>query len=118
MGHYLAWAITGPEEGLHTLMDPYDEENNIPGPWPGLSFDYFEVEGHASPGELADRIHRNQDDAPDVLICQAGQIRLASQQETNEEYGMPPLIPGGAMRMMQELAASETSVVYILDWHT
>ena len=118
MGHYNVWAVAPSVFELMNQLEPYDEENNIPGRWPGLSFDFYEIKGNASPGELAETLHQGVPDSlPDALVCPAGQIPLREPDQNRDDCGMPPLISGGRLRMMEELARSEESQVFILDWH-
>ena len=117
MGHYTVWVLTGPGEGLHTMLEPYNEENDVPGSWPGISFDYFEIERETSPGELAEILHTGRGDTPHTMICPEGQIPWDDAGETGSGYGMPPLIPGSRDRMMAALTNGEEGRAYILDWH-
>ena len=117
MGHYRVWAVTGENENIMELLEPYDEENGIPGEWPGLSFDYYEIERTEQPGILADMLHRGEGDLPFAMVSASGQITADQDREEGTSHGMPPLLAGGYQRMIQELAGSETGRVFVLDWH-
>ena len=92
----------------------------LPTTWVTIQpYDYYEINGKASPGELAEALHQDVlDNMPYALVCPAGQIPLKEPDENTDNYGMPPLIPGGKLRIISELARSEESQVFILDWHT
>lgn len=117
MGRFTIWAITAQNQSVEELLEPYDEENDIPGTWPGLSFDYFEIEETISPGTAASNIQTNRGDMPWALICNTGQIPWAEPEATGASHGMPPILPGGPGQMLQEIVASETGQVHIIDWH-
>ena len=119
MGTYSVWVLTeqkSPEEEILSTIEPYCEENNIPGPWPGMSFDHCEYQKTENAGRMAQVIdEQGPSAAPTALIYPEGQMRNA--QEALDSFGMPPLRRGGHLEMMAELEKRHNWCCHIMSWH-
>ena len=99
------------------LIAPYDEtENDIPGHWPGLSFDYCQpVTVRSTQDSVADL---RAGAPPDALITGDGQI-LPIQPHTKEDAGEYRPVAYGIENMVTALLDSPepTAGVTVMKWH-
>ena len=123
MGAYPVWvatAETSREAACRTtleLIQPYDEtENDIPGHWPGMSFDYCET---VSVRQTDDSVADLRAGAPpDALITGDGQI-LSEQPQTEVDAEDYRPVAYGIENMVTALLESPepTAGVTIMRWH-
>ena len=116
MGHYCVWIMTGLDNRAHsvaqaqmaaeTLIQPYDEENDIPGEWPGLGFDYYspDIPVHAA-GFLLEEAA--PDSLPHVGVTAADglQERLDPEDET------------GVIERLRQIIRDPGELVAVINWH-
>ena len=124
MGTYNVWATTGePDPSAATgaaqeIIALYDEtENDIPGEWPGLSFDYCEVVGSRTVAEAVGELRAGN--APSALVTPCGtQIRPEPPGWANadEEYAGVS-VTYGADNMERELLADPAQSIVEMEWH-
>ena len=123
MGTYTVWVATGASgstaarsEALE-LIEPYDEtENDIPGHWPGLSFDYCQpVTVRPTHDSIADL---RAGAPPDVLITGDGQI-LQEQPCTEVDTEEYRPVAYGIENMVTALLESPEPIaaVAVMKWH-
>lgn len=123
MGTYTVWIDTGAagskaasNEALE-LIAPYDEtENDIPGSWPGLSFDYCEtVTVRRTDDSVADL---RAGAPPDALITGHGQI-LAEQPHPADDTAEYRPVTYGIENMVTALLESPEPIagVAVMKWH-
>lgn len=122
MGHYTVWVLPGDRQAMQELLDRYDEANDTPGEWPGLSFDYCEPIGETSGAELYRTLRDDPAKAPFALVSPRGQIRLAPRllgaNDAVEDGQAPALTGYGVEEMLNELGQHQDSVAFIMDWHS
>ena len=120
MGSYKVWALTSEAKYEDVIMaiNPYDEENDIPGSWPGMSYDYCEVLDYRSAREVYKELRQQGiEAAPLVLVTPRGQIHLEEKSEGDISYDLPRLVPGGYEEMLNELAEHQGWNISSLHWH-
>ena len=119
MGHYTIWAVADEPspESLMEMLEPYDEENDIPGDWPGMSFDYCEVREAATAGELAKRLREGEKEIPDTLVSPKGQMRLDCEKVEETDHDMPAVVKGDLEELILELDEYAEKTAYVMDWH-
>ena len=118
MGTYRVWIATG-EDNRTTdeqtawnkaleLIEPYDENNGIPGEWPGLSYDYYhdEIDVRCA-GVLLEEAEER--DLPHTLVKNGDgpeQIRLDEDGSESERERLRAILkdPG--------------QLVAVMDWHS
>ena len=116
MGTYRVWIATG-EDNRQTddrtawskaleLIEPYDESNDIPGDWPGLSYDYYHDEIDVkSAGLLLEETESAQ--MPHLLVREGPeQHRLEGEGTERERLELAGLL------------ADPGELVAVMDWHS
>lgn len=127
MGHYTVWILPGlpPSETAlqqaEEMIQPYSEmDNDIPGQWPGLSFDYYEIEQTGL--TAAQALQRfNKGETPAAIITPEGQINFldqsAYQPELREEYINLISLPEAHAAALETLSAQPEAAAVIMNWH-
>ena len=123
MGAYTVWIATAetdreaPYSKVLQLIAPYDEtENDIPGHWPGVSFDYCEtVTVRRTNDSIADL---RAGAPPDALITGDGQI-LSEQPDTEVDADAYRPVAYGIENMVTALLESPEPIaaVAVMRWH-
>lgn len=109
MGVYTVWVV-GPSP--HSVVEEYDECNDIPGSFPGLTFDYIaDVE---EPGPAYYFLTLLNDTPPFAIVTANGQIvrtlHFGSEQD--------PSVSVGRENMRAYLENHPNEVITPMKWHS
>ena len=127
MGHYTVWALTGHPPGqaaryqAEEMADTYSEtENDIPGQWPGLSFDYYSIEETGlTAAQALKRLRRG--DTPAAIITPQGQINFMNQSaydpQQRREYAPLQSQPQAWAEAEKALLEAPRNAIIVMDWH-
>ena len=108
MGTYNVWVVG---QDVFGTIEPYDEENDISGLFPGLTYDYFgEIE---EPGPASLFAELPDEDFPFALVHPLGQIvrRPCTGSEPD------PAVDVGVGKMREYLEANPGAMVTPMEWH-
>ena len=109
MGTYTVW-VAGPSP--YTVVEEYDECNDIPGYFPGLTFDYIaDVE---EPGPAHYFATLLNDIAPFAIVTASGQIVLTPYPGSEEDAS----VSVGREKMRTYLENHPNEVITPMKWHT
>lgn len=115
MGTYRVWVATGADSRTSTngeakvtagqIIEPYDEGKDIPGDWPGLSFDYYhdEMTVHSAGLLLEDT---DDSELPYAVI------RSGEQHTLNGEC------PETDRETIHRILPDPSELVVVMDWHS
>ena len=127
MGHYTVWALTGHPPGAaaryqaEEIADTYSEtENDIPGQWPGLSFDYYDIkETGLTAAQALERLRNGE--IPAAIITPEVQINFLDQSaydpEQRANYAPLQSLPEARAAAEKVLFAAQPKAIIVMDWH-
>ena len=127
MGRYRTWTVTGTPPGPEAqhqalkLAETYDETlNEIPGGWPGLSFDFIEPDyrENLSVPDALELLERGE--PPAALITPDGQITSLDNHWNLPAEEYVNLIAGDEclQAMKRALLEHPEQAVTVMEWHT
>ena len=127
MGRYKTWTVTGTPPGPEAqhqalkLAETYDETlNDIPGRWPGLSFDFIEPD-YRENLSVADAMKLlEQGEPPAALITPDGQITSLDNRWDAPAEAYVSLVAGAGylQEMKKALLENPEQAVTVMEWHT
>lgn len=109
MGTYSVWVV-GPKP--HGQIREFEETNDIPGSYPGLTFDY--LGGEEEPGPAYFFAALPDDSFPFALVTISGQIVI----ETYPGSDPDPSVSVGVDQMRAWLEANPNERVTPMTWHS
>ena len=108
MGTYNVWVVG---QDVFALIEPYDEEHDIPAAFPGLTYDYFgEIE---EPGPAYHFVLLSEDEYPFALVHAAGQIVRQECPGSQPD----PAVQVDVGVMLEYLEAHMDDMVTPMRWH-
>ena len=109
MGLYTVWVI-GPSP--YSVVEGYNETNDIPGSFPGLTFDYIaDVE---EPGPAHHFATLDDEEFPFAIVTAAGQIIDTPHPGTESD----PSVVVGTDQMRRFLESHPNEIITPMTWHT
>ena len=109
MGTYNVWVV-GPEP--YSLIWDYDEANDIPGSFPGLTFDYFGDD--EEPGPASYFAGLPNEEFPFALVHVTGQIVMEPHPGSEPDAS----VRVGVDAMREYLEANADTMVTPMRWHS
>ena len=109
MGTYNVW-VGG--QDVFALIEPYDEGNNIPAAFPGLTYDYFG--GIEEPGPAYHLVLLSEEEYPFALIMSTGQIAREALPGSEPD----PSVSVGVDQMRAYLYGHPQETVTPMQWHS
>ena len=108
MGFYTVWVIgNSPLE----IVERYDEGNDIPGSFPGLTFDYIaEIE---EPGPASHFATLHEDEFPFAIVSAAGQVVKRAYPGSDTD----PTVIVGVEHLRKHLEENLDAMVTPMKWH-
>lgn len=115
MGTYRVWVATGADSRstptdeakatAEQIIEPYDEGNDIPADWPGLSFDYYqdEMTVHSAGLLLEDT---DDSDLPYAVIRSGEQHTLKGECLQRDRDALYRILP------------DPSELVVVMTWHS
>ena len=109
MGYYTVWVVGS---DIYDIIEEYGEDNDIPGTFPGLTFDYVgDVE---EPGPAHHFAALDDEDYPSAIVTAAGQIVDTPHPGSEPDAS----VVVGVDRMRQFLERHPDEIITPMTWHT
>ena len=109
MGYYTVWVV-GPN--IFDVIKDYEEVNDIPATFPGLTYDYFgDIE---EPGPAHHFATLPDEEFPFAIVTAAGQIIDTPHPESKPD----PSVTVGIDQMRRFLDSHPNDIITAMTWHT
>ena len=109
MGNYTVWVV-GPSQ--FDIIEDYQESNNIPAAFPGLTFDY--VASIEEPGPARHFATLPDEEFPFAIVTAVGQIIHTPHPGSNPD----PSVAIGTDQMRRFLKNHPNEIITPMMWHT
>ena len=109
MGIYTVWVV-GPSQV--DIIEDYQESNNIPASFPGLTFDY--IASIEEPGPVQQFATLPDEEFPVAIVTAAGQIIQTPHPGSDPD----PSVAIGTDQMRRFLESNPNEVITPMTWHT
>ena len=109
MGTYRVWVAGADQFGI---IEPYDEDNDVPGAFPGLTHDYIcNIE---EPGPASLFASASDEELPFAIVHGAGQIVRESHPGSTPD----PSVKVGVGKMRTFLDSNPDEIITPMTWHS